>query len=42
MGNLKESDRYVEAWHKWLNVPFTKEEKKDRKEFYAKSGIEVF
>ena len=31
MGNLKESDKHVEAWHKWLNLPFTKEEKKDRK-----------
>jgi len=34
MGNLKESDKYVEDWHRWLNTPYTEEEKQDRMKFY--------
>ncbi len=35
------SDPDLERWIRWLTTPFTKEEKQDRIEFYAKSGIEL-
>ena len=33
------SDPDVERWISWLKKPFTEAEKRDRVEFYARSGI---
>lgn len=35
------SDPDVERWIRWLSKPYTKAEKQDRTDFYAKSGIEL-
>lgn len=35
------SDPDVERWIKWLDIPFTREEKQDRIDFYTKSEVEL-